>query len=106
MTLKEALKIKEIKRKATYRGLASLYYPKSHKSHGIQICGEYLCREALKVLYPNADIWSMHNPELVFGKEWVLDNVSAWCSSEVEAWLSSGGELVTFGNFDSFYWWQ
>lgn len=52
MTINEARLIRAIKRRATYRALAEIYYPKDHPGHGNQLFGEDLCREALDALYP------------------------------------------------------
>lgn len=76
MTLNEARMIREIKKGCTYRRLAEIYYPPEHQYHGIQGCGEDLCREALTVLYPNDDVWMMFCPEEKLGSQFDIDNLS------------------------------
>ena len=107
MTLEEALKIREIKRRCTYRALAEKWYPKGEPCHGNQGCGEGLCQEALKVLYPNDDIWMMYKPEMKFGKQFVLDNCSQLFSKKrFDNWLHDGGDCDKIREYDLFYWWE
>jgi len=79
MTINEARLIREIKKGCTYRRLAEIYYPKDDIGHGHQICGQDLCREALRALYPNDDVWMMDYPEQKFGKSFELENLSRVC---------------------------
>lgn len=66
MTLAEARMIRHIKKRATYRGLAEIYYPKSHPGHGNQGYGDELCFEAFKILYPKL---KRHPFQFRYGKQ-------------------------------------
>jgi len=85
MNINTAFLVREIKKGCTYRRLAEIYYPKDHPGYGNQGWGEELCREALKVIYPNDDVWMMDYPEQKFGVKWEKENKSY------------------IGNF---YWWE
>ena len=69
MSLNEACLIREIKRSCTFRRLAEIYYPKENELHGMQFAGEDLCKEALKVLYPEFT-------EEYFGEDFDKENKS------------------------------
>ena len=86
MTLNEARLIREIKKRCTYRYLASIYYSKDEIGHGNQGWGEELCRKALKVLYPDDNIWMMDKPEEKFGKEWREENLSKFSKNADYYW--------------------
>lgn len=58
LTLNEARMIREIKKRATYRRLAEVFYPEGVYGHGNQGFGEDLCKAALAVLYPALDVWA------------------------------------------------
>lgn len=106
MKIEGAQKIKELKKYCTYRRLAEIIYPENDPLHGNQGAGEELCREALKVLYPDDDVWMMYMPEQKFGKDWFLDNVSAWCSKRLEEWEKAGGDLADKEKYDLYFWWE
>lgn len=74
MTIHEALLIREIKKRTTYRRLAEVYYPVDHDGHGNQGYGEDLCREALDIIYPNRDIWRSKDKDQ--SAQFGLDNKS------------------------------
>lgn len=58
MTVNLARLIREVKRGCTFRRLAEIYYPREHELYGIQMAGEDLCKQALKVLYPGIDVYT------------------------------------------------
>jgi hypothetical protein len=85
MTLWEAKQVRELKKGCTYRFLAEACLPEKHELSGNQGIGESLCREALKLLYPNDDVWMMYKPKEKFGQSFYNENKS---------------------HFGEFYWWE
>lgn len=107
MTLEEALKIREVKRRCTYRALAEKWYPKDDLCHGNQMCGQDLCRDALKLIYPDDDVWMMFMPEMKFGKQFVIDNCSQFFgSNRLQNWLNDGADCERIREYDLFFWWE
>lgn len=76
MTINMARTIREVKKGCTYRRLAEIFWPEDHEYHDSQGMGEELCRKALKLLYPNDDVWMMDFPEEKFGPLWEKENKS------------------------------
>jgi hypothetical protein len=108
MTPEEALNIRELKKTCTYRALAEIMYPESDRLHGNQTAGSELCKEALKVLYPDYDVWTMYMPEMRFGKQFVIDNCSkfGYNGKRLEQWIKDGADCKEFRDYDMYYWWE
>lgn len=91
MTINEARLIREVKRRCTYRRLAEIYYPETETGfHGMQMEGQDLCKEALKVLYPSHDIWQKGVPQEL-NEHYKFD-------AENRSWF--GGRIADY------YWWE
>ncbi len=50
MDINTARLILFVRTKATLRRVAEIYYPKNHEFYGNQLAGEYLVKEATKIL--------------------------------------------------------
>jgi hypothetical protein len=76
MTKSEARMIRFIKRRATYRALAEIYYEPKHPYYGNQLFGSDLCLEAFKVLYPRYKKHPFQIPYEKFTKKFNEENKS------------------------------
>ncbi len=80
MSINEALLIRELKKRCTYRRLAEVYYPVKDKRNGVQSYGEDLCKDAFSTIYPIQNMYDVKPVETLkqFKKytTFVSDNIS------------------------------
>jgi len=101
MTFEEANLIRQIKKSCTLRKLSE-----TMKLNGYQFEGTDLCREALKILYPDCDIISIDYPGAKFGNKFDDDNISNICYNRYLKWVNDGQDYSKWHEYRLFYWWE